>query len=355
MMANKGRIRPKKQGKLPYVSIIVLNYNGRAHLKECFESLRRIKYPKDRYEVIMVDNASSDDSVTYTKKNFPWVRILRLDRNYGFAEGNNRGAEIAKGEHIVFLNNDTVVHRDWLIELVKAAIENPKRICSPLMLDYYRKNRVLAGNIKMTIFGTHVCAGRGTLYSPEKFTQVDTFFPDGGSMLLKKETFEKLSKFESSYFMYGEDVAIGWKAWLLGYELVFVPSSIYWHKVGASSGGGNKGIYVYYCLKNSMTNVLKYPELQNSVVMLFWFLVVRSLWTLLEAVRNKRLSSVVEVLRAIYDFVKESPKILRERKAIQLRRVVSDKQLREKGIYLGFSDSVRGVISHAKVLFSDYW
>ncbi len=250
----------------------------------------------------------------------------------------------------MFLNNDVVVHEEWLGELVKAAIKNPKRICSSLGLDYYRKNRILIRAIRRTVFGVTVEAGRGALRSKSVQSLEETFFPVGASMLIRADTFIELGRYDPSYFMYDEDAALGWIAWLLGYEVVTVPSSIYWHKVGASSGGRGTMVHIYYYFKNAMKNVLKYPELQNSVIMLLWFLVVKSICTSFELMQSKRPSLVVEVLRAIYDFVKESPKILRERKAIQLRRVVSDKQLREKGIYLGFSDSVRGVISH---LFSE--
>lgn len=80
--------------KLPFCSIIVLNYNGKELLKDCFSSLSRINYPKKRYEIIMVDNGSKDGSIEYVKNFFPHIKVLALDKNYGFAEGNNKGIDI---------------------------------------------------------------------------------------------------------------------------------------------------------------------------------------------------------------------------------------------------------------------
>ncbi|HEX7468213.1 MAG TPA: glycosyltransferase family 2 protein, partial [Methanobacterium sp.] len=102
----------------PLISVIITNYNGKIHLKECLDSLERIDY--DNYEIILVDNASVDGSVEFAKTILPTIKVIPLDKNYGFAEGCNIGALEAKGEFIVFLNNDTRVDAEWLSELVNA-------------------------------------------------------------------------------------------------------------------------------------------------------------------------------------------------------------------------------------------
>ena len=114
----------------PFVSIIVLNYNGKGYLKSCFSSLQLINYPRSKYEVVLVDNGSKDGSVEYVQKEFPWVRIVLLNQNFGFGGGNNKGVKFVKGEYIAFLNNDTQVTEDWLLELVQASIDFSVPICS---------------------------------------------------------------------------------------------------------------------------------------------------------------------------------------------------------------------------------
>src|SRR5436190_2997233 len=109
--------------KLPTVSVVVLNYNGLKHLDTCFLSLGALEYPKDRLELILTDNGSSDGSVEFMRKRFPQVRVVETGGNLGFAAGNNFGVERATGQYVAFLNNDTRVEPDWLSELVKTLVE----------------------------------------------------------------------------------------------------------------------------------------------------------------------------------------------------------------------------------------
>jgi len=106
---------------LPFVSVIVTNFNGKRYLFDCLESLSKIDYPKEKYEVILVDNCSTDGSVGFVRTEFPPVKIIQNKRNLGFAEGNNVGIRHAKGEFLILLNNDTIVDRKWLIKLVEVA------------------------------------------------------------------------------------------------------------------------------------------------------------------------------------------------------------------------------------------
>lgn len=112
--------------KTPFVSIIILNYNGRELLRTCLDSVLKNSYPKSGYEVILVDNASTDGSASFVEKHFPSVKVIRSSENLGFTGGNNLGLEHAKGSYIVLLNSDTRVEKEWLQELVKAA--KPKHV-----------------------------------------------------------------------------------------------------------------------------------------------------------------------------------------------------------------------------------
>ena len=115
---------------MPKVSVIIVNHNGQDLLRELFESLSRQTRRAD--EVIMVDNASSDGSVNYVRKQFPLVKVIQLLTNTGFAEGNNIGVAIAQGDYIALSNSDTVVDENWLAELIQV-LEGDERIgaCVP--------------------------------------------------------------------------------------------------------------------------------------------------------------------------------------------------------------------------------
>ncbi len=100
--------RPLADKDLPRAAVVVLNLNGRQHLEPCFESLAKLDYPKERLEVILVDNGSGDGSADLVREKIAWVRLLQNERNVGFAAGSNQGARAARGAEVhVFLNNDT--------------------------------------------------------------------------------------------------------------------------------------------------------------------------------------------------------------------------------------------------------
>ena len=112
-----------KDSLSPFVSIITVNFNGIFFLKTLFDSIACLNYPKEKLQVIMVDNGSTDGSVSYVKSNYPFVEILKMNKNLGFAGGNNEGARAARGDYIAFINNDCAVEKDWLSSLVRTMRE----------------------------------------------------------------------------------------------------------------------------------------------------------------------------------------------------------------------------------------
>ncbi|MGD9129827.1 MAG: glycosyltransferase [Candidatus Woesebacteria bacterium] len=108
------------------VSVIVVNFNGKHFLKRCFDSLLTLNFPKDKYEIIMVDNASHDLSVDYVQKKYPQIKIIKSKSNLGFTGGNNLAAKYAKGKYLALLNNDTQVDKNWLKYLVQKIKSDPK-------------------------------------------------------------------------------------------------------------------------------------------------------------------------------------------------------------------------------------
>lgn len=115
----------KRTPEYPFVSVIVLNFNGLVFLEPCLSSLEQLNYPAGMFEVILVDNASTDRSVPFVRDRFPWVKIVQNESNLGFAAGNNVGIRESNGDYIALLNNDTRVDKNWLTELVKACEEDP--------------------------------------------------------------------------------------------------------------------------------------------------------------------------------------------------------------------------------------
>ena len=111
----------------PKISVIIVNYNGKELLQKCLESLFKIDY--NNFEVILVDNNSTDGSVEFVTKSYPNIIVIKLDSNKGFAEPNNVGAKIAKGEYLLFLNNDTITTTNFISEMIKV-LEKDKKIAN---------------------------------------------------------------------------------------------------------------------------------------------------------------------------------------------------------------------------------
>ena len=118
---------------LPKVSVIIINYNGIELLEKCLESLFKVEY--DNFEVVIVDNNSSDNTIDFLTKNYPSVIIIKLDSNKGFAAPNNIAAKITKGDFLLFLNNDTIVTPNFISEMIKVIKNDDKiSICQSLLL-----------------------------------------------------------------------------------------------------------------------------------------------------------------------------------------------------------------------------
>lgn len=284
----------------PFCSIIVLNFNGRMFLGDCFNSLANISYPKNRYEVIMVDNGSNDDSVKFVKSRYPWVKILRLDKNYGFSEGNNKGLGKAKGTYIVFLNNDTKVEECWLSGLVKVANKDGRiGICGSKVID---QKLGVVGEGYLNALGGLEIRGRHEI-------DKECFWVSGASMLVKREVLDKLGCcFDSDYFAYFEDVDLCWRARLFGYKVYYAPGSKVLHKGGGASSKKYKGknVLKFYHYRNKIWTFkknLRFPLAQIFLMPIF----VETLFTILYRSIRGQWGHGPQVLNYIFSKKEKTP------------------------------------------------
>ena len=208
---------------VPKISIIIVNYNGKELLQKCLDSLLKVNY--DNFEIILVDNNSTDGTVEFITKNYPSLIIIKLDSNKGFAEPNNVAAKISKGKYLLFLNNDTVVTPNFISEMVKV-METDKKIavCQSLLLKP-------DGSVDSSgDFIDHL----GVVYNSK--TEIDEIrevsSARGASMLVRSDIFEKLDGFDQKFFITFEDVDLCWRSWILGYRVLIIPTSIVYHEGG---------------------------------------------------------------------------------------------------------------------------
>lgn len=226
---------PKSGKPNPKVSVVILTALGTLHLRECLASLRAQNYPPDLCEVIVVDNGSPTPVDRQIEGWYPGVRVISSATNLGFARGNNVGARSASGQYLVFLNDDTRVHPDWLRELVATARRRNAAGVAACMLDWEGRTLDFVGgavNFEGKGFQLDYGANRDRLHPDEK----PLLFACGGAMLVDRAVFQEAGGWDDEAFAYYEDVELGWRLNMLGHQVWFCPGAIVFHKHHGTSG-----------------------------------------------------------------------------------------------------------------------
>ncbi|NLX99074.1 MAG: glycosyltransferase family 2 protein [Rhodopirellula sp.] len=217
-------------------SVIVVNYNGIALLADCLNSLAAQTY-RD-FEVIFVDNGSSDGSVAQAVALMPDVRIVALNENLGFAGGNNAGIRRAQGSNIVLLNNDTLVDPHFLEELVRG-VDCGRRVgmVAPKILNYYDRTRIdSVGGLVLCRDGLGQGRGRGERDEGQYDGLGEVLVPSGCAALFRRELLDECGLFDERFFAYCEDMDLGLRACWAGWVAVSAPEAVVYHKYSGSSG-----------------------------------------------------------------------------------------------------------------------
>jgi GT2 family glycosyltransferase len=217
----------------PTVSVIVVNWNGREHLTTCFRSLEASEYPRERLELILVDNGSTDGSLELMRRLFPRVRLVALPSNLGFTGGNNAGSEAASGEILVFFNNDMRIDAGAIPALV-AALDDHHPCAAARVLSWNgRRIDFLRGTTSFEARGFQEHYGEPR----ERWLDYDTttFSPNGGAFAVTRAAYRRCGGFDDRFFAYYDDVDLGWRLRLVGSDVRVVPDAIVYHRHGATS------------------------------------------------------------------------------------------------------------------------
>lgn len=209
------------------VSVIIVNFNGRHWLENCLTAVRAQLAGKE--EVILVDNGSDDGSIEFVREEFPDVRLLALDRNVGFAGGNNAGAGVASGGILAFLNNDTVPQSGWLNALRGPLDRDPSvdlttsRIVylhDPSLIDSAGDGYLRAGGAFKRLHGAPFVLGNES---------IEVFGACGAAFMIRRDVFVELGGFDEDFFMVYEDVDLSYRARLRGHRCIYVADAIVHH------------------------------------------------------------------------------------------------------------------------------
>jgi GT2 family glycosyltransferase len=324
---------------VPLVSIIIINYNGKSYLEKCLESIKKIKY--DNLEIIVVDNNSTDGTMEFLVQNYPSIITLKLDKNYGFAKPNNVAAKIAKGDFLLFLNNDTEVTPNFLTELVQVLVGNDQiGICQSLLL---KPNGEIdsSGDFIDTI---------GVVYNSkkpiDKIREISS--ARGASMIIRKELFLDLGGFDEQFFVSFEDVDLGWRTWIKGYKVVINPKSVVYHH-GGKTHDSIKDEISFHGLKNQLSMKITNFEMKYSISSLLKFFIIfgiRELKILLDykikgktAMTSTKYEDTIAakpninaILKALFWIISNSKYLRNKRKKIHGYRKISTRELQKMNV-----------------------
>jgi GT2 family glycosyltransferase len=314
----------------PSVSIIVVNFNGKELLKPCLKSLLTTNYPN--FEIIVVDNASTDGSVESIKKlygSYPYVKIVENRENLGHAEGCNIGARVAKGRYLVFLDSDTELKaEDWLWELVKV-MESDESIGLAQAKVVLAKDKRRLDYVCTAIDALGTWAATYGLKEDELKENFEVLAASSGCCIVRRDVFNEVGGFDPDYFIYDDDTDLSLRSRLLGYKILLVPSAVIVHR-GSVLRGINQRT-VYHSAKNRMRTMLKNYELRN----LWWrFLVLSFLMSMVSFgfLVLKKLDEAKATMKGLLSSVTDFRKIWIKRSLMQSKRRIRDVELMSKGL-----------------------
>jgi GT2 family glycosyltransferase len=317
-------------------SVIVVNWNGREHLETCLDSLKAQTF-RD-FEVVLVDNGSTDGSVQFVRECYPWVRLVELKENTGFATGNNRGLAHAAGEYIVTLNNDTQAEPEWLETLVGVADAHPRagmmgcRICS------FDDHDVIDS------LGHGVCLdamsrGRYRLrrWSTVRMGEVEEIlFPSACAALYRRAMLDETGFFDDEFFAYAEDTDLGLRGRLAGWEALLATRAVVYHKY-SRTGGVFSPFKVYLVERNHYWVALKtFPLRLLLAVPLFTLVrygeqlraVLAGSGTGGEFQGHGSWSAIAgALLKGMRDAVAGTPRMLEKRRRVMQTRKISSREM----------------------------
>lgn len=235
----------------PLVSVIVLNWNGKENLRKCLQSLAGQDYPK--YEIVVVDNASTDGSVELTEK-YPQARVIVNDKNLGFAEGNNVGIQESKGEIVALVNNDIVADKKWISELVKTIREDHTiGLVGGIIYSSSGEKEIWSTGGRIDLLTGYTWHNRKN--SPVDLIEDIDYIP-ACAIVARRETIESIGYLDKGYFIYSEDVEWGINAKRVGLKIVLNPDAKVWHNPSATMSKMPLRRY-YYLTRNRIRLIIR--------------------------------------------------------------------------------------------------
>ena len=304
------------------MSIVILNYNAGNLLEKCISSVMQTNYKN--FEIVLVDNASKDQSHKRCKEKFPQITLIENKENLGYCQGNNVGLEQVDGEYIIILNPDTEVESNWIEEFLKEYKNNGDGLYQPKLLSSKDKTIINSGGNMMNIFGFGFSSGKGKKDSEEYNNFKLINYASGACLFTSKKILDKIGFFDPYLFAYHDDLDLGWRASQLGIQSFYVPNVVVYHAESFSFKWSPRKFYLlernrWYCLLTHYSKSTFYKILPSLIIieiMIFFYFLSKGL--------------IKEKIKASSDIIKDRKIIRKKYEELERGKVVTDRQIIEK-------------------------
>lgn len=236
------------------VTVVIPTWNKKKLLAECLESLQ--KQTLSAFQIIIVDNGSTDGTAEFVKTNYPQIKVIRNEKNFGFV-AVNQGIRLSTTEFVVLLNNDAIAKEDWLEKLVQGLKRHTEAgFAASKMLKQDRKTIDSAGDgFNLNIMGGYA-VGSGELDSEKYAEERVCFSASGGAAIYRKKVFDKIGLFDEKFFAYFEDIDFGFRANFAGFKCIYIPKAVVYHR-GGETAVHNSLYHLRLTDRNKIITVLK--------------------------------------------------------------------------------------------------
>lgn len=308
-------------------SVIIANYNGIKYINDCLSSVVKTNYKN--YEIILIEDGSSDGSLKIIKKfqKEYGLRVFQNEQNLGLVASRNRAIKKAKGEILVFLDNDTQVDKNWLKGLEEVFRDQTVGAAQCKIFDYHKRKIIQEVGMKLvpfTGFGTPL--GRGQT-DHGQYDSLQNIISLGAALAVREEVAKMIGGFDNRLFHYTDDLDFSWRVWIAGYRVCLAPKAVVYHYT--KTHPANFHLY-FHLSKNSLRMIIKNYEITNVIKYLPFPLIFNIIGGFSVLFKKRNSSAIIGVLLGLSWSLFFLPDTLKERSKVQGLRRVKDKNVFNK-------------------------
>lgn len=308
------------------VAVVILNWNGKNWLEKFLPSV--VTHSSGVADVYLADNASTDESIAFVNANFPTVKTVILDKNYGFAGGYNLALQQIQSEYYILLNSDVEVTENWISPLISFMDLNPEiAACQPKVRSFYEKNKFEyagAGGGLIDKWGYPFCRGRIFNVCEEDHGQYDDtteiFWASGAALFIRSELFHKVGGFDEDFFAHMEEIDLCWRLKNYGYKIYYHGGATVFHVGGGTlSMGSSRKVYLNF--RNNLQLLSKNLPSRKSIPLILWRLVLDGVAGISFIPHPNGWQNCLAVIKAHFSYYRMFFSVLKKKRQIPKRKV----------------------------------